>query len=124
MAKKASAKKATAASVVSWTDDPVGGQLVGAPTPDLAAGLFPMRIEGTGPAPKVYDSRTAAFRYWNTATTLKRAKDFWSRSCPLEWCSSSLVATVAGVCRAGHAATAGSVTMGSSLSGAMVSSVM
>ena len=45
-------------------------------------------------------------------------------SCPVAWCSSSSVTTIAGVGRVGQAATAGRLTMGSSLMGAMLSSVM
>jgi hypothetical protein len=48
-----------------------------------------------------------------------------SGSCPGTWCSFGGVgAALAGVGRAGQAATAGSPTMGSSLNGAMVSRVM
>jgi hypothetical protein len=46
-------------------------------------------------------------------------------SCPVAWCSwRGVIATIAGLGRAGQAATAGNPTTGSSLSGAMVSSVM
>jgi transposase len=48
-----------------------------------------------------------------------------ARSCPRAWCSSGGVITaLAGMGRAGQAATAGSPTIGSSLKGAIVSSVM
>jgi hypothetical protein len=46
-------------------------------------------------------------------------------SCPLAWCSfGGVITALAGMGRVGQAATAGSPTMGSSLRGAIVSSVM
>ena len=46
-------------------------------------------------------------------------------SCPVAWCSSGgVIAALAGMDRAGQAATAGSPTMGSSLNGAIVSRVI
>jgi hypothetical protein len=45
-------------------------------------------------------------------------------SCPAAWCSFVMATTIAGRGRAGQVATAGSATMGLSLMGAMVSSVM
>ena len=46
------------------------------------------------------------------------------RSCPLPWCSWRRVTAFAGESRAGQLAIAGRLTVGSSLNGAMVSSVM
>ena len=45
-------------------------------------------------------------------------------SCPLAWCSWRRVTAFAGKSRAGQLAIAGRLTVGSSLNGAMVSSVM
>ena len=45
-------------------------------------------------------------------------------SCPLAWCSWRWVTAIAGMGRAGQLAIAGRLTVGSSLNGAMVSSVM
>ena len=45
-------------------------------------------------------------------------------SCPLGWCSLVLVTTVTGLGRIGQLAIAGRLTAGSSLKGAIVSSVM
>ena len=45
-------------------------------------------------------------------------------SCPYAWCSFLMVTTIAGHGRACQVATAGNPTMGLSLMGAMVSSVM
>ena len=45
-------------------------------------------------------------------------------SCPLAWCSWRRVTAFAGESRAGQLAIAGRLTVGSSLNGAMVSSVM
>ena len=47
-----------------------------------------------------------------------------SGSCPEEWCNCGEVTAIAGVGRTGQLARAGRLTMGSSLNGAMVSSVM
>jgi hypothetical protein len=50
---------------------------------------------------------------------------FLSRSCPIVWCSRSGAAIViSGVGRLGQAVTADSVTIGSTLKGAIVSRVM
>ena len=47
-----------------------------------------------------------------------------ARSCPYAWCSFLMATTIAGHGRACQVATAGNPTMGLSLMGAMVSSVM
>lgn len=50
-------------------------------------------------------------------------KETWG-SCPVAWCSFWMATTIAGEGRACQVATAGNPTMGLSLMGAMVSSVM
>ena len=52
------------------------------------------------------------------------APDQPARSCPIAWCSFLIATTIAGQGRACQVATAGNPTMGLSLMGAMVSSVM
>lgn len=47
-----------------------------------------------------------------------------ARSCPLAWCNWRRVTAFTGEGRAGQLAIAGRLTVGSSLNGAMVSSVM
>ena len=59
------------------------------------------------------------------STAANRVRDHLEGSCPRAWCSSGGVITaLAGMGRAGQAATAGSPTMGSSLKGPIVSSVI
>src|SRR3954451_15524173 len=58
----------------------------------------------------------------------RRAQSFWpsatARSCPLAWCNWRRVTAFTGRSRAGQLAIAGRLTVGSSLNGAIVSSVM
>ncbi len=73
-----------------------------------------------GPAPRVRLTKTEA------GQAIEPVFDGTARSCPKEWCKSGGGFALSG--RAGRyrqaAATAGSLTRGSSLNGAMVSSVM
>jgi hypothetical protein len=67
---------------------------------------------------------------WREVSVMDQRREFVrlamqeSGSCPYAWCSFLMVTTIAGHGRACQVATAGNPTMGLSLMGAMVSSVM
>ncbi len=88
-------KKPAVATILAWEDDPFGesgsvpvmGTPVKRPVPDLAAGPFPVKIQGRAPAAREYPPGTPGFRYWTAADALRRGLDFWCAVLPpgLAW---------------------------------------
>ena len=90
----AAAATAAANSVRVWQDDPAAGdnptggvvEVVSAPDPKRSP--LPTEILGAfQPPADVYPKGTPAFRYWVTASALRRTSDFWGAVAPsgLKW---------------------------------------
>src|SRR3954470_9293971 len=67
-------KKGPGRFIVAWIDDPMQGDLVKVPVPNLSDPPFAMKIEGYSKQPPVGEHQTdsEAFRYWNAAEALRR----------------------------------------------------
>ncbi|MDJ1470866.1 hypothetical protein [Xanthocytophaga flava] len=74
--------------ISAWTQDPGsgnqpnGGQLIQLNAPKLSSKPLPTIIHGQAPSAKVYPPGTAGFRYWNTASALRRGSDYWGKLLP------------------------------------------
>ncbi len=73
-------------TVTVWEKDPaLVGRFTTAPIPDVAK--LPLAFNFPAARPYSSDKSTEDFRYWNAASTLRRAADFWAASSrpPAEW---------------------------------------
>src|SRR4051812_3059897 len=82
MAKKRPAKKPAAREVIQcWLTDPMSGlPPLQTTAPALPGTTLATRIVApkATPAPRVYPTGSAEFRYWSAAEVLRRAAAFWS----------------------------------------------
>lgn len=64
----------------TWEDDPGPGVLVTLPVPNIAAapGQLGFAFDQPAPLPQNQPQGSAGFRYWATATALRRGADFWA----------------------------------------------
>src|SRR5215472_888128 len=75
-------------TVACWEDDPGDPKLQPALTPitvsvpNQAAQPYSFKLGGAAPAPAVYAVGTANFRYYATASALRRTADFWGSIVP------------------------------------------
>jgi hypothetical protein len=77
------AAAAGTAEILAWEDDPRSGTPpVRNPVPDLSASSLPLAIEGAAPAASIHLLGTSDFRYWSTASALRRGADFWAQIIP------------------------------------------
>ncbi|QFY63024.1 hypothetical protein FZ934_22125 (plasmid) [Rhizobium grahamii] len=73
-------------TITVWEKDPaLVGRFTTAPIPDVAK--LPLAFNFPAARPYSNDRNTEDFRYWNAASTLRRAADFWAASStpPVEW---------------------------------------
>jgi hypothetical protein len=74
--------------VAVWEDDPGDPKSqpplvpITVPAPKESATPLPFKIQGTVPAPQVYDPGSAGFRYYAAAAALRRTADFWAGIVP------------------------------------------
>jgi hypothetical protein len=70
-------------NVFVWEDDPSSGaDVLQVPQPVLAEQPLAMQITTAAPEAKLYDKKTAEFRYWAAAGALDRGRRFWRTLAP------------------------------------------
>jgi len=69
-------------TVSVWEDDPAPAVLVSRSVPDVTASPLAYSFTDPAPAPGVYQTGTAEFRYWVAAEALRRGADFWASRVP------------------------------------------
>lgn len=75
-----------AGMVRAWEDDPESGVIMTVPAPDLSNPPLGFSLPTGGPPPAIYVQGTSEFRYWATATALRRGADYWAKRIPLtQW---------------------------------------